>query len=105
MIYWLVRYNQPMKTYYVYILANKPNGALYVGVTSNLLERMNQHKQKQIDGFTKKYDISDLVYFEQTEYINAALIREKNLKNWHRSWKVELIEKNNPSWRDLSEDF
>ncbi|RYF27595.1 MAG: GIY-YIG nuclease family protein [Chloroflexi bacterium] len=94
-----------MKTYYVYILANKPNGALYVGVTSNLLERMNQHKQKQIDGFTKKYDISDLVYFEQTEYINAALIREKNLKNWHRSWKVELIEKNNPSWRDLSEDF
>lgn len=105
MIWNLVRYNQSMKTYYVYILASKPNGTLYVGVTSNLLQRMDQHKAKQADGYTKKYGISDLVYYEQTQYINAALIREKNLKSWHRMWKVELIEKNNPTWRDLSEDF
>jgi putative endonuclease len=92
-----------MKQYCVYILTNKLNKVLYIGVTSSLPKRINEHKKKLIDGFTKKYNVDKLVYFEQTENIRSALNREKQLKNWHRSWKVNLINKFNPDWKDLSE--
>jgi len=92
-----------MKTYYVYILANKRNGTLYIGVTNNLQRRVYEHKQNQIKGFTNKYKVHRLVYYESTSDIKAALQREKQLKKWERSWKIELIEKDNPSWQDLYE--
>ena len=92
-----------MKTYYVYILANKRNGTLYIGVTNNLQRRVFEHKQNQIKGFTNKYKVHRLVYYESTSDIKAALQREKQLKKWERSWKIELIEKDNPSWQDLYE--
>ena len=92
-----------MKNYCVYILANKKNGTLYVGVTSNLLKRVWEHKNNLADGFTKKYSVHKLVYFEQTENIISAMEREKQLKNWKRKWKLELIEKNNFDWKDLYE--
>ncbi len=94
-----------MKTYYVYILASKRNGTLYIGVTSNLMKRIYEHKNKLIDGFTKKYNIDKLVYFEQTKDIKSAITREKQLKKWNRKWKLELIEKTNPNWDDLAEDW
>ncbi len=87
--------------YYVYILASKKNGTLYVGVTSNLIRRVHQHKAGLVDGFTKKYGVHLLVYYEQIEDINSAIQREKGLKNWKRQWKIELIEKSNPTWKDL----
>jgi putative endonuclease len=90
-----------MRSYFVYILASQRNGTLYIGVTSDLLKRVWKHKNKQVDGFTKKYDIDKLVYYEQTESIISALEREKQLKKWNRSWKLKLIEKNNPKWQDL----
>jgi len=91
-----------MRQYCVYILTNKINTVLYVGVTSNLPKRVCEHKNKLADGFTKKYNIEKLVYFEQTEDVNSALAREKQLKNWKREWKIELIKKANPEWKDLS---
>ncbi len=94
-----------MKQYFVYILASKKNGTLYIGVTSDLLGRVWQHKNKVVDGFTKKYDINYLVYYEQTEDVRSALAREKQLKNWKRQWKIELIEKENPGWVDLYNDM
>ncbi len=93
------------KSYYVYILTNKKNGTLYVGVTSNLIKRVYLHKQKLIDGFTKKYNIKILVHYEQYSDINQAILREKRLKKWKRKWKIELIEKNNPLWKDLYYDI
>ncbi len=87
--------------YYVYLLASKRNGTLYVGVTSDLIKRVYEHKDNLVGGFTKKYNVHNLVYFETTEDINSAIIREKQLKKWKRAWKIELIEKNNPEWRDL----
>ncbi len=93
------------KSYYVYILASKKNGTLYVGVTSNLIKRVYLHKQKLVDGFTKKYDIKILVHYEQYSDINQAILREKRLKRWKRKWKIELIEKNNPLWKDLYYDI
>jgi putative endonuclease len=90
-----------MKQYFVYILASKKNGTLYIGITSDLLGRVWQHKNKVVDGFTKKYDVSSLVYYEQTEDVRSALSREKQLKNWKRKWKIELIEKENPKWIDM----
>jgi len=90
-----------MKFYYVYILANKRNGALYVGVTSGLKKRAYEHKAGLVDGFTKKYKVHILVYYEQTKDVLSAIAREKKLKRWKRKWKLELIEKNNPEWRDL----
>jgi putative endonuclease len=93
------------KSYYVYIVASKKNGVLYIGVTSDLQNRMNQHKNEAIQGFTSKYIIHKLVYYEQTEDVNSAISREKVLKKWNRSWKIELIEKDNPTWKDLSEDW
>jgi putative endonuclease len=94
-----------MKTYFVYILANKRNGTLYIGITNDLMRRSSEHKSGSIEGFTKKYSISKLVYFESTTDVNEAIAREKRLKKWKRQWKIDLIEKLNPDWRDLSEDF
>ena len=90
-----------MKQYFVYILASKRNGTLYIGMTNNLLQRIYQHKHKNNDGFTKKYSVNNLVYFEETGDIHTAISREKQLKNWQRKWKLDLIEKFNPDWRDL----
>jgi putative endonuclease len=87
--------------YYVYILASKRNGTLYIGVTSELIKRVYEHKNNLINGFTKKYNVHRLVYYEPTEGINSAIKREKQLKKWKRGWKIELIKKNNPDWRDL----
>ncbi len=87
--------------YYVYLLASKRNGTLYVCVTSDLIKRVYEHKDNLVGGFTKKYNAHNLVYFETTEDINSAIIREKQLKKWKRAWKIELVEKNNPEWRDL----
>ncbi len=91
------------KYYYVYVLANKPRGTTYVGVTSNLVERVWQHKQEQADGFTKRYGLKSLVWCEQHEDVQEAILREKQIKNWNRLWKIELIESGNPEWNDLYE--
>jgi putative endonuclease len=87
--------------YYIYIMASKRNGTLYVGVTNDLVRRVYEHREGQADGFTKKYAVKTLVYFEQHEDIAQALQREKNLKHWRRAWKIDLIEKTNPDWHDL----
>ena len=94
-----------MARYYVYILANKPRGALYIGMTNNLTRRIDEHRQGLVEGFTKKYGVKRLVYFEDTQDVDSALTREKQLKKWNRLWKIRLIERANPDWRDLSEDF
>ena len=86
-------------------MTNKPNGVLYVGITSDLAKRVYQHKHKLFDGFTEKYNVTSLVYLEHTHFIKDAISREKQLKNWHRQWKIELIEKINPGWKDLSKDL
>lgn len=91
--------------YYVYILSSKRNGTLYIGVTNDLKRRVYEHKNGLIDGFTKKYSIKNLVYYEQTNDIHEAILREKRLKKWNRSWKIKLIEEMNPDWKDLSEGF
>ncbi len=85
----------------VYILASKKNGTLYIGVTSNLIQRIWQHKNKQVEGFTEKYAVHQLVYFEQHQEMASAITREKQLKKWNRQWKINLIEKDNPQWEDL----
>jgi putative endonuclease len=84
-------------------LASKRNGTLYVGVTSNLSYRVYEHKEKLIEGFTKKYNITQLVYAEEFQDINDAIHREKCIKKWNRAWKLKLIEEQNPDWRDLYE--
>ena len=89
------------KQYYVYILASERNGTLYIGVTSDLVKRIWQHKNKKVKGFSSKYNINKLVYYEQTNDIDSAIKKEKQLKNWKRKWKLELIEKNNPKWKDI----
>ncbi|MBL8516872.1 MAG: GIY-YIG nuclease family protein [Betaproteobacteria bacterium] len=90
-----------MKLPCVYLLASKYNGTLYVGVTSDLPSRVWQHKNKQADGFTKRYGVDKLVWYEVHESMIAAIEREKAITEWKRAWKIELIEKNNPEWRDL----
>ncbi len=85
----------------VYILANKKNGTLYVGVTSNLIQRIYQHKYDLVGGFTRKYQVHRLVYFEVHNDMEAAIIREKQIKKWNRDWKIELITEQNPEWNDL----
>ena len=92
------------KQYYVYIMASKSR-VLYVGVTNNLLRRVEQHKQKVVEGFTRKYNVTRLVYYEMTNDVRAALTREKQIKSWRRSKKIELIESVNPVWNDLSEEW
>lgn len=89
------------KNYYVYILANRRNGTIYVGVTSRLKQRVWEHKEGVSQGFTKKYKIHLLVYYETYNDVRMAIAREKQLKNWKRLWKIELIEKENYCWRDL----
>ncbi|MCX6713024.1 MAG: GIY-YIG nuclease family protein [Candidatus Vogelbacteria bacterium] len=86
-----------MNTYYVYILASKRNGTLYIGVTNNLARRISEHKSREIKGFTEKYKIHTLVYYKATNDINGAIAREKCIKEWQRAWKIRLIEKDNPT--------
>ena len=90
-----------MKKYYIYILASKHNGTLYIGVANDLMRRVYEHKNDLIDGFTKKYGVHRLVYYEQYDEVVNAIQREKRLKKWNRQWKIELIEKENPEWKDL----
>ncbi|MBI2307757.1 MAG: GIY-YIG nuclease family protein [Rhodocyclales bacterium] len=89
-----------MKQPAVYILANRRNGTLYTGVTSNLVQRIWQHRNDQAEGFTKKYGVHTLVWYEMHETMESAISREKAIKGWQRAWKVELIESANPQWRD-----
>jgi len=91
--------------FYVYILASRRNGTLYVGVTNNIARRVWEHKQGLAGGFTKRYDVKTLVYYEATESLAAALEREKRIKWWKRKWKLELIESANPEWRDIYEQL
>lgn len=86
---------------FVYILTNKPNGTLYVGVTSDLIRRVHEHREKSADGFSKKYSLNMLVYYEQHPTMPLAIQREKNIKHWVRNWKIKLIEEANPNWSDL----
>ena len=85
----------------VYILASKRNGTLYVGVTTNLVKRVWEHKNNLVEGFTKKYGVHQLVWYELYESMESAIMREKRLKEWKRTWKLKLIESDNPSWQDL----
>lgn len=91
--------------YYVYILFSQKNGTLYVGVTRDLIKRVYEHKNKVVKGFSQKYGIDKLGYFEVFDNIEEAIKREKTMKNWHRAWKIDLIEKINSDWRDLYEDL
>jgi putative endonuclease len=100
-----IRYNILVKNYYVYILASEKRGTLYIGVTNNLERRIEEHKAKEVAGFTNKYNVSKLVYFENTSDIEIAINREKVLKHWKREWKVDLIENVNPNWNDLGLEF
>ena len=93
------------KSYCVYIMASGRNGTLYVGVTNNLLKRVWQHKNGEFDGFTKKYKINQLVYYESGEGISGAIDREKIIKKWKRKWKLDMIEKENPQWKDLFKEL
>ena len=93
------------KNFYVYILSNKRNGTLYIGVTSNLIKRVWEHKNKLVEGFTEKYGVDKLVYYEQFQDAEYAIRREKRLKKYNRTWKIDLIEKVNPNWKDLYEDL
>ena len=93
-----------MKQYFIYIMTS-PSGTLYTGMTNDLRRRVFQHKHKLIEGFTKKYDVTRLAYFEETSDVRAAIAREKEIKGWRRSKKVALIKSLNPTWRDLSEEW
>jgi putative endonuclease len=90
---------------YVYIMANKRNGTLYIGVTSDLPKRVWEHKNEVVHGFTKKYGIKTLVYYEVSDSIEGAVLREKQMKKWNRQWKLRLIEEMNPDWNDLYESI
>ena len=92
-------------SHFVYILASRPHGAIYIGAASDLRPRIEQHRMGSVDGHTKKYQIHTLVYFEQHDTVEAALIREKQLKRWLRAWKDELIGKHNPRWRDITDQI
>ena len=91
--------------YYIYILASKKNGTLYIGITSDLIKRIYEHKNDFVEGFTRQYTIHNLVYFEATESVESAILREKQLKKWNRAWKINLIENNKPAWNDLYPDL
>jgi putative endonuclease len=97
--------SRKMNQYYVYILASKRNGTLYVGVTNDLIKRVWEHKSKLVEGFTKKYRVNKLVYYEECSDIKKAILREKKIKAWKRAWKLELIEKLNPNWNDIYSDL
>ncbi len=89
----------------IYIMASGRNGTLYIGVTSNLMARIHQHRTKALNGFTARYDVRRLVWFEICDRMETAIAREKQLKNWRRAWKLALIEEANPQWRDLAEQL
>jgi putative endonuclease len=89
-------------TYFVYMLASRHNGTLYVGVTNDLVRRMSEHKEKVVPGFTRRHGVEILVWFEEHNHINDAIVREKQIKGWNRAWKIKLIEKNNSGWNDLA---
>ena len=89
----------------VYILASKRNGTLYVGVTSNLAKRVWEHREQLVEGFTRKYGVHELVYYEIHDDMISAITREKQIKKWNRAWKLRLIERHNPEWRDLWEEI
>ena len=93
------------KQFCVYILTNRPRGTLYIGVTSNLPQRIAQHREKLVEGFSKRYDLRNLVWFEVHETAESAIVREKQIKKWNRVWKLELVERTNPNWRDLFTDI
>jgi putative endonuclease len=94
-----------MKDFYVYILTNKNNKVMYIGMTNNLTRRLYEHKNKLIEGFSKKYNTNKLVYFEQTNDVNSAFAREKEIKGWRREKKNRLVESLNAEWKDLSEEY
>ncbi|MCC1485687.1 GIY-YIG nuclease family protein, partial [Winogradskyella immobilis] len=87
--------------YWVYILTNKPRGVLHIGFSGGIDDRMERHKLGEGSSFASKYKLTKLVYFEEYQYVNEAIAREKQLKNWHRQWKINLVEKENPNWDDL----
>lgn len=89
------------KQYYVYIICNKRNGTLYTGITSDLIKRIWQHKQGFVEGFSRQYGLKRLVYFEVFNDVKEAILKEKRIKKWNRQWKINLIEKSNPTWNDL----
>ena len=89
----------------VYLLASKRNGTLYTGVTSNLLKRVGEHQSNLVEGFTRKYEVHTLVWYELHESMESAIQREKAIKNWKRAWKINVIEETNPRWRDLYLDL
>ncbi|HET7849051.1 MAG TPA: GIY-YIG nuclease family protein [Pseudolabrys sp.] len=89
------------RSYWVYILASRIGGTLYIGITSDLIRRVYQHRERQKRGFTKRYGVTRLVYFEQYDDLETAIRREKRLKKWTRAWKIQLIETDNPNWDDL----
>lgn len=93
------------KKFHVYIMASKRYGTLYTGVTSDLIQRVDQHRTGLVEGFTKKYNVKTLVYYEAHEVAEAAITREKQIKDWQRQWKLDLIEGSNPDWRDLFDDL
>ena len=95
---------EDMRKYYVYILTNKTDKVLYIGVTNNIIRRMHEHKAKLVEGFSSKYNLTKLVYYEETDDVYVAIEREKQLKRWHRDWKINLITKSNPDWKDLSKN-
>ncbi len=90
---------------YTYILASKKHGTIYIGVTQNLLYRVKQHRNGNVEGFSSKYNVRQLVYFEEYPSIVEAISREKQLKNWHRQWKINLVDSKNPKWEDLYEKY
>src|SRR5579883_112376 len=92
----------PHMSYFVYMLASKRNGTLYVGVTNNLLRRVGEHRDKTVPGFTRRYGVDILVWYEMYDDINDAIAREKQIKGWNRTWKLRLIEKENSGWNDLA---
>ena len=94
-----------MKTYYVYILSSNNQSTLYIGVTNNLQKRLAEHRSKEMEGFSKKYNCVNLVYFEKHNDIKAAILREKQMKKWKREWKNNLIKTHNPNWTDLAQDW
>ena len=92
-------------SYWLYILASKPGGTIYVGVTNDLIRRVHEHREGVVPGFTKKYGVKSFFYFEQYGTAPTAIQREKNIKHWPREWKIDLVVETNPTWRDLDEEI
>ncbi len=86
-------------------MTNRPQGSLYIGVTSDLVKRIHQHRTGEVDGFSKRYNLKHLIHYEQFGTMELAITRERKLKNWHRDWKINLINEHNPQWRDLAKDI